>query len=73
VEYVGRDDAGLLRRYRTRPGFVDALDRGRYDYLVIGRGQTPPARKPPREEAWARSAGYSLVAQSPTLLLYRRG
>jgi hypothetical protein len=69
VEYVGPFVDEMLRRYGTRDGFVAALAREDYDYLVVGRGRPP--RPLAREERWARSAGWGLVARSDRLALYR--
>jgi hypothetical protein len=64
VEYVGYFD-GFLRRYPTRRRFEDALRRGRYDVLVIGRGFYPP--QPTREQRWALDAGWTTIALSTRL------
>ena len=64
VEYVGYF-AGFLRRYETQARFADALRRGRYDVLVVGRGFDPP--QPTREQRWAIEAGWSTLALSPRL------
>ena len=66
VEYVGYFD-GFLRRYPTQARFADALRRGRYDVLVVGRGFDPP--QPTREQRWAREAGWATLALSPRLRL----
>ncbi len=73
VAYLGRPDKGLFRRFRTAPAFTAAVEKGGYDYLVIGQGKTVPAKRAPREEAWAKAAGYQLVARAPNMALYRRG
>jgi hypothetical protein len=64
VEYVGYFD-GFLRRYPTRRRFQEALARGRYDVIVVGRGFYPP--QPTREQRWAIDAGWRTVALSTRL------
>jgi hypothetical protein len=64
VEYVGYFD-GFLRRYPTKTRFQDALRRGRYDLLVVGRGFEPP--QPTREQQWAIDAGWRTIALSTRL------
>jgi hypothetical protein len=64
VEYVGYFD-GFLRKYPTAQRFQAALQRGRYDYVVIGRGFYPP--QDTREQRWAIDAGWRTVALSPRL------
>jgi hypothetical protein len=67
VAFVGPFERGMLTQFRSRTPFVDALRRGRYDLLVIGRAEL--AGTPRGEEAWARAAGYREVARSPRLVL----
>jgi hypothetical protein len=69
VAYVGRDDDGMLRRYRSVREFSAALAAGRYDYLIVGRGR--PGVRAITEDAWARAAGYVPVVQSERLALLR--
>ena len=64
VEYIGYFD-GFLRRYPTRARFEAALERGRYDFVVIGRGFYPP--QPTREQRWAIAAGWRTIALSERL------
>jgi hypothetical protein len=64
VEYVGYFD-GFLRKYPTETGFQAALERGRYDYIVVGRGFYPP--QDTREQRWAMDAGWRTVALSTRL------
>ena len=69
VDYVGRDVEGMQREYGEGEGFVMALERGAYDYLVVGRGGRP---KPfVSEERWAQSVGFERVVASERLALYR--
>ena len=75
VSFVGEKRRGQLREYETRRQFLDAVRRGRYDLLVIGRGTAAygPCAVPGREsdeDLWAREAGFALVAQTPRLSLY---
>jgi hypothetical protein len=64
VEYIGYFD-GFLRRYPTRRRFQDALRRGRYDAIVVGRGFDPP--QPTPEQRWAAEAGWRTIALSTRL------
>jgi Dolichyl-phosphate-mannose-protein mannosyltransferase len=78
VEYVGRDADGLLTRLATRDEFVEALQDGSFDLLLIGLG-SPTAEDPPRllearpgapfELQWARSAGFGEIARSDRFAL----
>jgi dolichyl-phosphate-mannose-protein mannosyltransferase len=70
VAYVGPVREGLLRQYERRPSFAAGVRRGGYDLLLIGRGQPPRPRV--REERWAQSMGFKLVAASTRLALYQR-
>ncbi len=65
VEFVGEFKRGFLTPYRTAAGFRNALRRGRFDVLVVGRGFFPPQATP--EQAWAMQAGWRTVALSPRL------
>jgi hypothetical protein len=64
VEYIGYFD-GFLRRYPTSRRFQDALRRGRYDAIVVGRGFYPP--QPTPEQRWAAEAGWRTIALSRRL------
>ena len=65
VEFVGYFDHGWLRRYANAASFEAALERGRYDALVIGRGFFPPQDTP--EQRWAIEAGWRTIALSKRL------
>jgi 4-amino-4-deoxy-L-arabinose transferase-like glycosyltransferase len=69
VTYVGPVEDGMLREYSDGRAFGDALDRGDFDYLIVGRGDLggPPAA----EERWARDAGWRFVLGSSLLRLFR--
>ncbi len=67
VDYIGRNDQELERRYRTRAGFQAALRRGRYDLILIGRGR-PPAPTV-ASERWAQQAGYRVLARGRAITL----
>jgi len=64
VEYVGYFD-GFLRKYPTERRFQAALERGRYDLVVVGRGFYPPQDTP--EQRWAIDAGWRTIALSRRL------
>ena len=64
VEYIGYFD-GFLRRYPTQRRFQAALERGRYDLIVVGRGFYPPQETP--EQRWALAAGWHTIALSERL------
>jgi len=64
VEYIGYFD-GFLRKYPTERRFQDALRRGRYDAIVVGRGFYPP--QDTREQRWALDAGWRTFALSDRL------
>jgi hypothetical protein len=72
VTYVGRTDRGVYRRFRTKSGFERAVEKGNYDYLVIGRGREATLPPQAREEPWARAAGYKLMTRGPLTTLYER-
>ena len=69
VVYVGPVVESLLREYRSAGPFQTAVRRGRFDLLLIGRGQPELPRAP--EERWARGLGFTLISQSRRLALYR--
>jgi hypothetical protein len=64
VEYIGYFD-GFLRKYPTETRFQAALKRGRYDFVVVGRGFYPPQNTP--EQRWAMDAGWKTLALSKRL------
>jgi hypothetical protein len=74
VEYLGRFVDGQLREYDDRAAWTRAVERGRYDLLVVGRGgYAPDCPLPGRrsdDDAWARAAGYRTLASTPRLTLY---
>jgi hypothetical protein len=69
VSYVGPIEDEMLREYSDGEAFGDALERGGFDYLIVGRGDLggPPAD----EEEWARDAGWRFVVGSSLLRLFR--
>jgi hypothetical protein len=69
VQYVGPSDQTMLRRYTDRAPFVAAVKRGRYDVLIIGRGEAPGESVP--ELRWAHSAGWVPFAVSARLVALR--
>jgi dolichyl-phosphate-mannose-protein mannosyltransferase len=70
VAYVGPLVEDMLQEYRRREPFVAAVERGRYDLLLIGRGFRPRPVVP--EESWARAAGFAEVTRSKSYILFRR-
>lgn len=70
VEYVGPFVEDLLRTYGTARDFVAALDRGRFDLLMVYRPADPGATA--REEAWATRAGFAPVARDDRVTLLER-
>jgi hypothetical protein len=69
AEFVGPVVGGLLREYADAPSFQSAVRRGRYDLVLVGRGQPPRPRG--REEPWLRRLGFAEVSSSARLALYR--
>ena len=67
VDYVGAWVDGVLREHRSQEGFTSALEG--HDLLVLGLGSPP--EPPVEEEAWLRTAGWSEVARSDRLALWR--
>ncbi|MGI9021597.1 MAG: hypothetical protein ACR2G3_12930 [Solirubrobacterales bacterium] len=70
VAYVGPIVDGQLREYTRADAFREALQRGGYDVLLVGRVQDPDLDRPrplvvsrhPREARWAKAAGFTRVA-----------
>jgi hypothetical protein len=62
VEYVGPVVEGTLRTYDRRPGFEDALRRGRYDFVLVHAVGLVQPTLHVRQERWLRGLGYELVA-----------
>ena len=65
VEFMGRFVEGFLTPWDDERSFQDALRRGRYDVLVVGRGFYPP--EPTPEQEWAMSAGWRTIALTTRL------
>jgi len=74
VEYAGHFVDGQLREYDDRATWTRAIERGGYDLLVVGRGgyakecNLPGSRSD--DDAFARAAGYRVLASTPRLTLY---
>ena len=68
VSYVGPIEDEMLREYQDPHAFAAALERGDYDYLIVGRDN--PGDPPAVEEEWAREAGFRFVVGSPLLRLF---
>jgi hypothetical protein len=69
VDFLGTRRRELLVPYERGAHFVAALERGRYDLLMLGREDESGA--PGREHKWATGAGWRLITQSDRLALYR--
>jgi hypothetical protein len=70
VKYVGPRVEGMLRAYRHRSDFQDAVARGRYDLVLLHRTDwSDPGPLPERHGRWLREMGYRPVARF--LPLYR--
>lgn len=70
VVYVGPTIRGLLSEYTSAGPFIAALERGRFELLVIALGDPPRATV--SEEGWASDAGFVEVVRSPSLVLLAR-
>jgi hypothetical protein len=74
VEYLGRVVDGQLREYGDRGAWTRALERGRFDLLVVGRGgyfaDCPVPGRETDDDAWARAAGFRVLAATGRLTLY---
>ncbi|HEX8742983.1 MAG TPA: glycosyltransferase family 39 protein [Thermoleophilaceae bacterium] len=75
VEYVGRTVDGQLREYDDRASWTAAIRRGRFDLLLVGRGgygrECPVPGAESDDDAWARAEGFTELARSAHLTLYR--
>jgi hypothetical protein len=60
VVFMGRFVDGFLTPWDDARSFQAALERGRYDVLVVGRGFYPPQAT--REQRWALDAGWRTVS-----------
>jgi hypothetical protein len=65
VEFVGRFVDGFLTPYGDEASFRAALQRGRYDVLVIGRSDV--ARQNTPAQRWAIGAGWRTISLSERL------
>ena len=74
VRYLGRFVDGQLREYDDRIEWARAVERGRYDLLVVGRGGYAPGCPLPGaagdDDAWARAEGFRELAATRRLTLY---
>ncbi len=70
VAFIGPIERGMLQYYERRGAFLNAVRRGRYDLVIVGRGFIPMAA-PSREQRWLRSAGFKPVTSSPRFVLMR--
>ncbi len=70
VTYVGDYHQRHLKLYRSQTRFVSGLRRSGVRLLIVGLGDPPAPHV--KEEAWARAAGYTLVARSRWFALFRR-
>ena len=80
VEYVGRLVSSQVRPFHEPAGFREALERGAYDLLAVGRLEAPDLTDPrpqatlddPPEVRWARGAGFTEVARDNAFVLLAR-
>jgi hypothetical protein len=82
VGFIGPTDDHMLLEYTRRGPFLRALRRGRYDVVVLYRGEFPtdPFRDPspfstttPAAQAiWLAQAGFRVLAWDGTSLVYGR-
>jgi hypothetical protein len=74
VEYLGRFVDGQLREYDDAASWAAAVRRGRYDYVLVGRGGYPQGCPLPGrdsdDDAFAREAGLRPLASGGQLTLY---
>jgi hypothetical protein len=75
AQYVAPAQQTVLRDYGTKSAWLGALRSGRYDLVLVGRGGYAPTCAVPGshsdKDAWARDAGFPVVARSSRLTLYR--
>lgn len=71
VRYAGLREDGVNKPYRDARAFGNAVRRGNYGWLMVGRGLRPNGTTPAMR--WAPAAGFVPVATTPRLALYRRG
>jgi hypothetical protein len=73
VEYVGETVDGQLREYDDRARWVRAVRR--FDLLLVGRGgyssDCPVPGQSSDDDRWAREEGFTVLARSDHLTLYR--
>ena len=75
VEYVGPFVDDLLLEYGDSNAFLQAVERGRYDILVVGKETQQTFCRyqgsGTDEHAWLRRAGYPPVLESERFTVYR--
>jgi hypothetical protein len=75
VEYVGRFVDGQLNEFPDAATWRRRIAERRYDLVAVGYGAYPKECRLPGSEsddnAFAREAGYKLVASSSYLNVYR--
>jgi hypothetical protein len=75
VEYIGRFREGQLNEFADAATWRRRVEERRYDLVAVGRGAYPPSCVLPGSEsdddAFARAAGYRLIATSSHLNVYR--
>jgi hypothetical protein len=75
LEYVAREDQGVLREYTSRADWASAVRGGDFDLLIVARGgydrRCPLPGSETDEEAWARAEGFPILAESHRLVLHR--
>jgi hypothetical protein len=65
VVYVGPRVREMLTSYSEPPEFREAINGGRFDYVVVQNIDTVDDGLPERQEQWLKSMGWRLVAKGP--------
>jgi hypothetical protein len=75
VEYIGKFRDGQLNEFPDAGSWQRRVEQRRYDLVAVGYGAYAPSCKQPGKEsdddAFARAAGYKLIASSSYLNVYR--
>ena len=75
VDYLGQTVDGQLREYASRRRWAAALSDGDYDLVLVGRGgyvdECPVQGELSEDDRWAREEGFTQLARSAHLTIYR--